>query len=65
MTINDYNIMVIIIICCNFRRALLVGSCLGAKLGVEGIPMEWIEKVWSEYDTLSYKLFCIMLCFTG
>ena len=29
---------------CN-ARALLIGSCLGAKLGVEGIPMEWIEKV--------------------
>jgi len=29
---------------CN-ARALLLGSCLGAELGVEGIPMEWIERV--------------------
>lgn len=29
---------------CN-ARALLIGSCLGARLGVEGIPMGWIERV--------------------
>jgi len=29
---------------CN-ARALLVGACLGARLGVENIPMEWINKV--------------------
>lgn len=29
---------------CN-ARANFIGACLGAKLGVEGIPMEWIEKV--------------------
>jgi hypothetical protein len=22
----------------------LVGACLGAKFGVEGIPVEWLEK---------------------
>ena len=26
-------------------RALFIGACLGAKLGVEAIPVEWIEKV--------------------
>jgi len=29
---------------CN-ARANFLGACLGAKYGVEGIPMEWIEKV--------------------
>jgi len=29
---------------CN-ARANFIGACLGAKYGVEGIPMEWIEKV--------------------
>jgi hypothetical protein len=29
---------------CN-ARATFVGACLGARLGVEAIPMEWIEKV--------------------
>jgi len=29
---------------CN-ARANFIGACLGAKFGVEGIPMEWIEKV--------------------
>ena len=38
-------------------RALLIGSCLGAKLGVEGIPMEWIEKVWEEVVTHLLALF--------
>merc|ERR550519_2742626 len=36
---------------CN-ARALLIGSCLGARLGVEGIPMEWIEKVNGMEDIL-------------
>jgi ADP-ribosylglycohydrolase len=36
---------------CN-ARALLIGSCLGARLGVEGIPMEWIEKVNGMDDIL-------------
>ena len=30
---------------CHVLRAIMIGSCLGARLGVEGIPMEWIEKV--------------------
>jgi hypothetical protein len=29
---------------CN-ARSLLIGACLGARLGVEGIPMDWIQKV--------------------
>ena len=29
---------------CN-ARANFIGACLGAKFGIEGIPMEWIEKV--------------------
>ena len=29
---------------CN-ARANFIGACLGAKYGVEGIPMDWIEKV--------------------
>jgi len=29
---------------CN-ARANFIGACLGAKFGVEGIPMDWIEKV--------------------
>jgi len=29
---------------CN-SRSILIGACLGAKLGVEAIPMEWIQKV--------------------
>ena len=35
-------------------RALLIGSCLGAKLGVEGIPMEWIEKVCFFFSDLNF-----------
>ena len=35
-------------------RALLIGSCLGAKLGVEGIPMEWIEKVCFFFQILTF-----------
>merc|ERR1712203_418883 len=40
---------------CN-ARALLIGSCLGARLGVEGIPMEWIEKVNGMDDILKDAL---------
>ena len=29
--------------CCS--RANFIGAVLGAKLGIEAIPMEWIEKV--------------------
>lgn len=29
---------------CN-ARALLIGACLGARLGVENIPLDWIKKV--------------------
>ncbi len=29
--------------CCS--RANLIGACLGAKFGIEGIPLDWIEKV--------------------
>ena len=23
----------------------MIGACLGAKFGIEGIPLDWIEKV--------------------
>merc|ERR1719433_2076145 len=29
---------------CNCSRAFFIGSMLGAKYGVEGIPLDWMEK---------------------
>ncbi len=26
-------------------RSIVIGACLGAKFGLAGIPIEWIEKV--------------------
>ena len=30
---------------CNCCRANVVGACLGAKFGIDGIPHEWLQKV--------------------
>ena len=29
---------------CNCSRVCLVGVCLGAKFGVEAIPLKWLER---------------------
>ena len=29
--------------CCS--RAVFIGACLGAKFGIAGIPVDWMEKV--------------------
>jgi len=30
---------------CSCSRANLIGSCFGAKYGIDGIPLEWLKKV--------------------
>lgn len=37
---------------CNCSRASLVGACLGAKFGLDAIPLEWLEKT----DAASHAL---------
>jgi ADP-ribosylglycohydrolase len=29
--------------CCS--RAIFIGACLGAKFGIAGIPVDWLERV--------------------
>jgi len=29
---------------CNCSRSFFIGAMMGAKLGIKGIPKEWIEK---------------------
>ena len=29
--------------CCS--RGLFIGACIAAKIGIEGIPYEWIDQV--------------------
>ena len=40
-------------------RATVIGACLGAKFGIEGIPIEWIDRVDGMEDliTKSIKVF--------
>ena len=44
VTHNNYNAQVIKAGGDNCSRLCLVGYCLGAKYGIEGIPREWIDK---------------------
>lgn len=37
----------------SFFRSLFIGSCAGAKYGLDGIPVEWINKTKSAEDVLS------------
>jgi ADP-ribosylglycohydrolase len=43
---------------CNCSRSCVVGACLGAKYGIEGIPLEWIKRtlVAEEAIQLALKL---------
>ena len=38
---------------CNCSRVSLVGACLGAKFGLEGIPLDWMEKTHAAKKALS------------
>lgn len=41
---------------CNCSRASLVGACLGAKFGLEGIPLDWMEKTEMACKALSLAI---------
>ena len=40
--------------CCS--RSCLVGACLGAKYGIEGIPADWLEKTPSVERALKFAV---------
>ncbi len=41
---------------CNCSRVSLVGACLGARFGMEAIPMEWLEKTDAAKRALTLAL---------
>ena len=41
---------------CNCSREGLVGACLGAKYGMESIPMDWLEKTDSAKHALELAI---------
>ena len=41
---------------CNCSRVSLVGACLGAKFGLEAIPMEWLEKTDAAKSALALAI---------
>ena len=40
--------------CCS--RATVIGACLGAKFGIEGIPIEWIDRVDGIEDLIAKSI---------
>jgi len=40
--------------CCS--RATVIGACLGAKFGIEGIPIEWIDRVEGIEDLIAKSI---------
>lgn len=41
---------------CSCSRSSFVGTCLGAKYGIDGIPREWIDKTIAAQEGLSLAL---------
>ena len=41
---------------CNCSRVCLVGACLGAKFGMEAIPVAWMEKTFAAKKALSLAI---------
>ena len=41
---------------CNCSRVSLVGACLGAKFGLEAIPLDWMEKTEVAVKALSLAI---------
>ena len=39
-------------------RANLIGACLGAKFGIQGIPQEWMAKVDGIEDVIENSIKC-------
>lgn len=46
---------------CNCSRVSLVGACLGAQFGLEGIPREWMEKTHEAKRGLSLAIQLVKL----
>ncbi len=46
---------------CNCSRVSLVGACLGAKFGVDCIPMEWMEKTQVAVEALQLLIKLVQL----
>ncbi len=42
--------------CCS--RSVLIGACLGAKFGIDGIPTEWLNKVENMDDLFERSIRC-------
>lgn len=41
---------------CNCSRVTLVGACLGAKFGLEAIPLDWMEMTETADRALSLAI---------
>ena len=46
---------------CNCSRVSLVGACLGAKFGMDCIPMEWLEKTEAAVKVLELSIKMVQL----
>ena len=46
---------------CNCSRVSLLGACLGAKFGLEAIPIEWLEKTDVAKRALSLAIHLVRL----
>ena len=54
-------LLFVYIFCINFSgdccsRATVIGACLGAKFGIEGIPIEWIDRVDGIEDLIAKSI---------
>ena len=46
---------------CNCSRVSLVGACLGAKFGLDCIPVEWMEKTNAAVSALELAIKLVQL----
>ncbi len=46
---------------CNCSRVSFIGACLGAKFGIDSIPVEWIRKTSSATHVLELAIQLVQL----
>ena len=46
---------------CNCSRVSFIGACLGAKFGLDGIPVEWIKKTHMAVHALRLAIQLVQL----
>ena len=46
---------------CNCSRVSFIGACLGARFGLESIPVDWIKKTFSAAHVLELAIQLVQL----